>query len=206
MTTGGIAPTLLMIRGNSGSGKTSTAQEVRRRYGQRGLAVVEQDYLRRQIVHQCGTHGLDEIREATGGLAAELAGRYRLVAYLHDELPDVRAAAEVVVARSGAGTVAELTALGKAMVLIPMISAEGDEQRRTARHLADHDAAIMLAAADATCGRLRETILGLLRDPVRCRKLAGAARAHGRPDAVERVVDEVLAAADHPRSSDAYSR
>ena len=64
----------------------------------------------------------------------------------------------------------------------------------------------MLAAADATSGLLQEAILALLRDPVRRRQLAGAARAHGRPDAAECVVDEILATAAHPRSSDAFTR
>ena len=49
-------PTLVIIRGNSGSGKTSTAREVRRRYGQRGLAAVEQDYMRRVVLREHGSN------------------------------------------------------------------------------------------------------------------------------------------------------
>jgi len=51
MTTDDPAPVLVVVRGNSGSGKTTTAREVRRRYG-RGCALVEQDYLRRIILRE----------------------------------------------------------------------------------------------------------------------------------------------------------
>jgi predicted kinase len=47
-------PTLVVLRGNSGSGKTSTAREVRRRYG-RGTALIEQDYLRRVVLREHGS-------------------------------------------------------------------------------------------------------------------------------------------------------
>lgn len=52
-----VAPTLVVIRGNSGSGKSSTAREVRRRYG-RGCALVEQDYLRRVLLREHGDGGV----------------------------------------------------------------------------------------------------------------------------------------------------
>lgn len=145
-----------------------------------------------QVVHQCGEHSLQTMRQAAHVLPARLAHRYRLVDYLHGELPDVLAAADVVVARSGAGTVAELTALGKACVLIPLIPTSGEEQRRTAQHLAGQGAARMLAADDATPDALRNEILGLLDDPARRQDLAATARRHGRPDAADRVVTELL--------------
>jgi UDP-N-acetylglucosamine--N-acetylmuramyl-(pentapeptide) pyrophosphoryl-undecaprenol N-acetylglucosamine transferase len=49
--------------------------------------------------------------------------------FIGPELPDVLALADVVISRSGAGTIAELTALGKASVLIPLPTSAGDEQR-----------------------------------------------------------------------------
>jgi len=72
-----------------------------------------------QIVHQCGSLNYGEMQQVAGGLPAQLAHRYRVVDFIHNELPDLLAAAAIVVARSGAGTVAELTALGKASILIP---------------------------------------------------------------------------------------
>jgi UDP-N-acetylglucosamine--N-acetylmuramyl-(pentapeptide) pyrophosphoryl-undecaprenol N-acetylglucosamine transferase len=148
-----------------------------------------------QIVHQCGSLSLAEMQQVAAGLPAHLASRYQVVDFIHDELPDLLAAAAVVVARSGAGTVAELTALGKACVLVPYPHAAGDEQRITARHLAQHGAAVMLDGDEATPEHLRDTLGALLADPQRRAALAQAATTHGKPDAADQVVTEILTAA-----------
>jgi len=168
------------------------------------LATVLPELLDRcQVVHQTGAGGLDTMRAVAAELDPALAGRYRPVAYLSDELADVLAAADLVIARAGAGTVAELTAVGKAMVLIPLIPTDGDEQRRTARHLSDHGAAVMLAGADATAPRLGETVLGLLANPDRRKAMAANAARLGHRDAADRVVDELVALLRHPGLADA---
>jgi UDP-N-acetylglucosamine--N-acetylmuramyl-(pentapeptide) pyrophosphoryl-undecaprenol N-acetylglucosamine transferase len=148
-----------------------------------------------QIVHQCGSLSHAEMQQVAAGLPAHLASRYHVVDFIHDELPDLLAAAAVVVARSGAGTVAELTALGKACVLVPYPHAAGDEQRITARHLAQHGAAVMLDGDEATPEHLRDTLGALLADPQRRAALAQAATTHGKPDAADQVVTEILTAA-----------
>ena len=148
-----------------------------------------------QIVHQCGSHGITEMQGVAAQLPAHLAHRYRVVEFIHEELPDLLAAAAVVVARSGAGTVAELTALGKACILVPYPHAAADEQRVTARHLAQQNAAVMLDGDEATPDHLRDTLRSLLADPPRRDALARAAAAHGRPTAADQVVTEILTAA-----------
>jgi UDP-N-acetylglucosamine--N-acetylmuramyl-(pentapeptide) pyrophosphoryl-undecaprenol N-acetylglucosamine transferase len=120
--------------------------------------------------------------------------RYRVVEFIHDELPDLLAAADIVVARGGAGTVAELTALGKTSILIPYPHAAGGEQRIAARHLAQQGAAVVLDGEQATPGRLRDTVTSLLADPQHRATLAQAAAAHGRPDAAGLVINEILTA------------
>lgn len=62
-------------------------------------------------------------------------GRYRLAGFVGEELPYVLALADVVVSRSGAGTLAELTALGMPAVFVPLASSAGQEQAHNARHL-----------------------------------------------------------------------
>ncbi|MBO4208040.1 UDP-N-acetylglucosamine--N-acetylmuramyl-(pentapeptide) pyrophosphoryl-undecaprenol N-acetylglucosamine transferase [Micromonospora echinofusca] len=148
-----------------------------------------------QVLHQCGGYSLDRMRQVAAALPPHLAHRYRVVDYVHGELPDVLAAASIVVARSGAGTVAELTALGKACVFIPLIPTGGDEQRRTARHLAEAGAARVLAGPEATPENLRNEVLTLLREPQWREQLAEAARQHGRPDAAAAVTRELIDAA-----------
>ncbi|GAA2916371.1 UDP-N-acetylglucosamine--N-acetylmuramyl-(pentapeptide) pyrophosphoryl-undecaprenol N-acetylglucosamine transferase [Actinoplanes cyaneus] len=148
-----------------------------------------------QIVHQCGSLNYAEMQQVAAALPDPLAHRYHVADFIHDEMPDLLAAATIVVARSGAGTVAELTALGKTCVLIPYPHAAGDEQRITARHLAQQSAAIMLDGDQATPDQLRDEVLRLLADPPRRQQLAQAAAHQGKPVAAEHVVSEILTVA-----------
>ncbi|MFG3421837.1 glycosyltransferase [Micromonospora sp. NPDC048063] len=152
-----------------------------------------------QVLHQCGDYSLGRMRQVAAALPEHLRSRYRVVDYVHGELPDVLSAADIVVARSGAGTVAELTALGKACVLVPLIPTGGDEQRRTAQHLADAGASRMLAGPEASANRLYEEIMVLLDHPERRQKLANAARQHGRPHAATAVASAIIDAAGRCR-------
>jgi UDP-N-acetylglucosamine--N-acetylmuramyl-(pentapeptide) pyrophosphoryl-undecaprenol N-acetylglucosamine transferase len=158
------------------------------------------------LLHQSGQYGFARAREAAAALPEPLALRYRVVDYIHDELPDVLAAADVVICRSGASTTAELTGLGKAAILIPLVPTSGDEQRRTARHLAAEGAARMLTGSDATPERLRDELLELLKNPEERSAMAARAREHGRPDAASQVAQEITVAIGRraaPRRQDA---
>jgi predicted kinase len=81
-------PTLVIIRGNSGSGKTTTAHEVRRRYG-RGCALIEQDYLRRILLREHDTSRMDPVAPAfitaTARNALDLGYHVVLEGILHTE-------------------------------------------------------------------------------------------------------------------------
>jgi UDP-N-acetylglucosamine--N-acetylmuramyl-(pentapeptide) pyrophosphoryl-undecaprenol N-acetylglucosamine transferase len=138
---------------------------------------------RAQVVHQCGQGPYEHTRAATAQLPPHLAGRYHLLPYLSDGLADILAAADLVVARSGASTLAELTAIGKPAVLIPLMTAAGGEQQRNADTLADAGAAVSLASENATPDQLRATLLALVGDAARRQAMADAARSLGRPDA-----------------------
>jgi UDP-N-acetylglucosamine--N-acetylmuramyl-(pentapeptide) pyrophosphoryl-undecaprenol N-acetylglucosamine transferase len=151
-----------------------------------------------QVVHQCGSLSHAEMQQVADGLPPQIAHRYRVVDFIHDELPDLLAAAAIVVARTGAGTVAELTALGKASILIPYPVSAGDEQRITARHLANVGAAVMLDGDQATPEHLRNAVTSLLTDSRRRTAMSQAANAHGRPDAAARVVTEILTVSARP--------
>jgi UDP-N-acetylglucosamine--N-acetylmuramyl-(pentapeptide) pyrophosphoryl-undecaprenol N-acetylglucosamine transferase len=146
------------------------------------------------VVHQCGAHSLDQSRENAATLPDELRGRYWVNDYVGAELPDILALADVVISRSGAGTIAELTALGKPAVLIPYPSSAGNEQEHNARHLADADAAIALIKDKATAERLKESLQPILASADRRAHMAKQAASLGRPDAASRLVDVILAA------------
>ena len=155
-----------------------------------------------QIVHQTGP--IDANPDATSlaqlrtSLPEALRCRYAVVEFIRDELPDVYAAIDLVVGRSGAGTVAELAYVGLPSILIPLPGARGNEQTLNARVLLDAGAAVVVEQQDATPDRLRTEIIALLDDSERRRRMADAARSVARPDAAARLADEVLSLVRRP--------
>lgn len=87
------------------------------------------------VIHRCGATSIGESRQHATQLPAEVRPRYLVTDFVGPELPDVLALADVVIFRSGAGTIAELTALGKPSVLIPLATSAGNEQEHNALHL-----------------------------------------------------------------------
>lgn len=149
---------------------------------------------RANVIHQCGPNNAETAAAAAQSLPPHQSGRYRWVPYVGSELADVLALADVVVSRSGAGTMAELTALGKPAVLIPYAAAAAGEQEKGARYLAEQNAAVALLG-DATPARLAEALDRLLTDPAYRSAVSDNAKALGRPDAAEHLAQMVLAAA-----------
>ncbi|MBM9506496.1 UDP-N-acetylglucosamine--N-acetylmuramyl-(pentapeptide) pyrophosphoryl-undecaprenol N-acetylglucosamine transferase [Actinacidiphila acididurans] len=149
---------------------------------------------RANVIHQCGPANVEGLRGHAAALPRVLADRYHVTGFVGPELPDVLALADVVISRSGAGTLAELTALGKPAVFLPLASSAGNEQAHNARHLQESGAAVALLG-EVTADRLRDATGPLLTDPARRAAMAERARAHGRPDAADRLVDVLLSAA-----------
>jgi UDP-N-acetylglucosamine--N-acetylmuramyl-(pentapeptide) pyrophosphoryl-undecaprenol N-acetylglucosamine transferase len=113
---------------------------------------------------------------------------YRAVEY-ERRMPDVLAAAEVMVARAGGSTVAELATVGVPAVLVPLPGAPGDHQTANARVLSDAGAALLLADDRCDGGHLAELVGPLLDDPGRLPAMASAAASLARPGAAHRVAD-----------------
>ncbi|MGW1562811.1 UDP-N-acetylglucosamine--N-acetylmuramyl-(pentapeptide) pyrophosphoryl-undecaprenol N-acetylglucosamine transferase [Streptomyces sp. NPDC002144] len=151
------------------------------------------------VVHQCGPSHVEGLREGAALFPPELVGRYHVTGFVGEELPDVLALADVVISRSGAGTLAELTALGKAAVFIPLATSAGNEQMHNARHLHEAGAAVALLG-EVTGQALADAVQPLLADRALRAQIAGRARAYGRPDAAERLVDVILSAASSASS------
>lgn len=153
---------------------------------------------RANVVHQCGeTDHASRLAQAQA-LPEELAARYRLLPFIGEELPDVYALADLVVARSGAGTVAELTALGKPALLIPLASSAGGEQARNARHLADNGAAKMLVGEFGD-QEFRAALEPLLADASVRKEMGAKASSLGRPDAAGALVEAILSLVEDGR-------
>jgi UDP-N-acetylglucosamine--N-acetylmuramyl-(pentapeptide) pyrophosphoryl-undecaprenol N-acetylglucosamine transferase len=113
------------------------------------------------------------------------------VAAFFRDLPQRMAAAHLVIARSGASTVAELTVIGRPSVLVPLPHALDNDQLQNAGRLAESGAAWCIEQRDLSPERLAGDIGTLLADPDRLAAAAAAAKRLGRPDAVGRLADLV---------------
>jgi UDP-N-acetylglucosamine--N-acetylmuramyl-(pentapeptide) pyrophosphoryl-undecaprenol N-acetylglucosamine transferase len=144
---------------------------------------------RLRLVHQTGPAMRDEV-----AAAYRKAGRLAEVVAFLDDMEARFAAADLVLSRSGATTCAELTAAGKASILVPFARAADDHQRRNARALEAGGAAVLLEERDLAGESLARAVRGLLDEPIRIASMEEAARRLGRPDAAARVADLVLPA------------
>jgi UDP-N-acetylglucosamine--N-acetylmuramyl-(pentapeptide) pyrophosphoryl-undecaprenol N-acetylglucosamine transferase len=139
------------------------------------------------LVHQTGERELDQVRQgyARAGVAA------RVVAYL-DAVADEMTAADLVIARAGATTLAELAAAGRPAVLVPFPAATDDHQRRNAMVVVNAGGAVMLDEVELTGAQLADVVEALLRDPARLAGMSNAMHTLARPDAAARIVDRLL--------------
>ena len=109
-----------------------------------------------------------------------------------DPMADAYRAADLVVCRAGAMTVAELCAWGKPSVLVPLPAAAADHQTVNARALAAAGAAVHLPERELDANRLARGLRDLLGDRARLESLAATARGRGHPDASRDVVSKIL--------------
>ena len=139
-----------------------------------------------EIMHQAGgRHGTSTTRayEAAGLIGERVGRRVTIVPYL-DDMPAQFAMTDLVMCRSGASTVAELAAAGKAAVLVPFAQAADDHQRKNAEVFCDAGAARMVTEAELTPERMLGEIGGLLAAPEELRAMGELARGLAHPDAL----------------------
>jgi UDP-N-acetylglucosamine--N-acetylmuramyl-(pentapeptide) pyrophosphoryl-undecaprenol N-acetylglucosamine transferase len=149
------------------------------------------------ILHQCGARHLEVTQAAFAATGADPA-RWQVSAFL-DDMPACFARANLVMARSGASTVAELAAAGKPALLVPFAAAADDHQKRNAEEMAKAGAAVMLTEADlATPAKLLEALKELLTSPAKLVAMATAAKGQAHPGAAERISDRLAELATAP--------
>jgi UDP-N-acetylglucosamine--N-acetylmuramyl-(pentapeptide) pyrophosphoryl-undecaprenol N-acetylglucosamine transferase len=138
-----------------------------------------------KVIHQTGEADYAAIQEAYRRLQLEA----EVLAFI-DRMDEMYARADLVLCRAGATTVAELTALGKAAILVPYPYAIYDHQRWNAQALSDRGAAEMILDQELNGAVVAERIRRYFADRAELARMANAARALGRPDAAARIVDE----------------
>ena len=148
------------------------------------------------ITHQTGERDLDLVRTAyqRAGLAA------RVEAFIY-EIDGEMKAADLVICRAGATTLAELAASATPAILVPLPNSTDDHQRKNAEVFAKSGAALAMEERAMTGESLATAIAELVGNRARLGEMAAAAKKLARPDAAQRIADRVEALAGRPRSA-----
>jgi UDP-N-acetylglucosamine--N-acetylmuramyl-(pentapeptide) pyrophosphoryl-undecaprenol N-acetylglucosamine transferase len=147
------------------------------------------------VIHVTGDDGYAAALTDREALPSDLRARYRPYPFLRDEMLPALAVADLVVGRAGSSTLAEVSALGVPMVVVPYPHAAG-HQRANARALVETGAARLVEDEAFDAAALLDAAT-LLDDPAVHVAMSAAARSLGRPGAADAVADLVLAAAEH---------
>jgi len=137
------------------------------------------------ILHQSGARHVEETQTAYAASGADPA-RWQVHAFL-DDMARRFEAADLVLSRSGASTVAEEMAAGKPALLVPFPGAADDHQRRNAEVMAGAGAAKMQVEAEVTPARLLESLTAMLGNRAKLRAMGEQAQALAHPDAAGRI-------------------
>lgn len=142
---------------------------------------------RLHVSHQAREEDVARVTEfyANAGISA-------VVQTFFTDVPERLADAQLLVARAGASTVADVTVIGRPSILIPYAAAKRDEQSANARGLVDAGAAILIPERRLDAEMLSGHVAAILSQPEVARRMASAALSISRPDATERLVDIVM--------------
>ena len=143
-------------------------------------------------IHATGRYGVELLprllREK--GVAYENNPNLDIREYIHD-MPDCLAAADLVIARAGAITLAELTAVGRASVLIPSPNVAEDHQTKNAMALSEKGAALLIPDSEAVA-RLIDTAMDIVRNDVLLEKMQQRILSLAQRDSAARIADIIL--------------
>jgi UDP-N-acetylglucosamine--N-acetylmuramyl-(pentapeptide) pyrophosphoryl-undecaprenol N-acetylglucosamine transferase len=140
------------------------------------------------VLHACGRRDEPDLRARLGALGSP--PHYRLYPYIQP-FAHALAAADLAVARAG-GSVLEVAAAGLPSILVPYPHATADHQTKNARYMERAGAAVVVPDGELDGPRLAREVGALLGAPQRLGEMANAAREAAKPDAAERIADELL--------------
>ncbi len=164
-------PTLLVFGGSQGARAINQAMV-------QALPELMKQAPNIHIIHQTGERGFSDIKSAYERVCPSA----EVFPFIND-MPAFFARADLVLCRSGASTVAEITAAGKPAVFVPFPHAADDHQRKNAQALVDANAAVMVEETALDEVWLVDTLKALLEDAPRLKRMGDAARSLSHPNA-----------------------
>ena len=143
-------------------------------------------------LHATGSRGVELFND----LAEEKGfkpGKKLVVKEYIDTMPELLAAADLIISRSGALTLAELDAMGRASILIPSPNVAENHQYYNALELQKAGAAVVIEEKDLTGEKLVATVDGLMAEPGKLAAMGGKAKKLGHPNSLEEITGQLLA-------------
>lgn len=184
----GLAPDQPLVVSVWGSLGAQRMNEIMVEFIQRGC---RKPFFR--LIHSAGARGyeamLNQLRQQDCG-DWERSG-FEVRKYIYD-MPRVMAAADLVLCRAGASTLAELTAMGKPAILVPSPNVTNNHQEKNARVLEAAGAARVLLEGQFGADGLFGAVSGLLQDQQALAGMSASMRSMGIPDATERIAEIIL--------------
>ena len=176
-------PTLLIFGGSQGARAINEAV-----VGALGMLLEKLTQLK--IIHQTGPKELESVQAGY-----QKAGVMAEVSAFIDDMPSAFARADLIVCRSGASTVAEITAAGKPAIFVPFPRAADDHQTKNAQALAQANAAVLMPQAELNPEKLGGEIVRLFSDRVLLAKMSANARQLSHSDAAAQIAGVAAALA-----------
>ena len=146
-----------------------------------------------QHIHATGSYGWKWMPDYVKEQGADLT-KYPSIdmrEYIYD-MPTVMAAADLVICRAGAATIAEVAAAGKPAIFVPSPNVTDNHQEKNARILEGRGGAVVLRENECDGDKLYETAAALLRDPERLKRMGGAVQAMAVPDSAQKIYEIIL--------------
>lgn len=138
------------------------------------------------VAHQARPEDVERVTDyyAAAGISADVQPFFK-------DVPSRLSECQLVISRSGASSIADISVIGRPSILIPFAAATGDHQTANARGLVDAGAAILVPEHSASPETIAENVMLVLENPDGAVQMAQAALSRGIPDATDRLVDVV---------------
>ncbi|MDE2001128.1 MAG: UDP-N-acetylglucosamine--N-acetylmuramyl-(pentapeptide) pyrophosphoryl-undecaprenol N-acetylglucosamine transferase [Patescibacteria group bacterium] len=180
------APTLFVVGGSQGAGKLND-------FVLENLDMLLNDV---QVIHQVGTRNFagyeKEYAFASKDWSDREKGRYIPKAFFGSDLADAYAAADLIIARAGSGTLFEIAAFGKPSIIVPLENSANSHQKKNARLYEEAGAGIIVTEENLLGSIVADRMKSILGDPARFAAMSQAAQSFFRPDAATVIAKHLL--------------
>ena len=187
-------PTILVLGGSQGAANINNV-----------VLDILPDILKEiKIIHQSGKNNFDDISKRVSVVLSQSSfkNRYKHFAFMdEDTLRNAALVSNLIISRSGAGAIYEISAWAKPSILVPIDDSAQDHQRQNAYAYARAGGAVVVEESNLTPHILMGEIRKLLADPSRLERMSQAAKSYSKPDAAESLARQIITlATEHPHA------